>query len=313
MQQLFSRENLCEFVSWSLEVRKVKSLTLNVWLGILHASLRRYPPLKREDLDYLAALILDLPKDLQAIKNAKRHKWVKYDVLDAVPELIQKEIETGKVSGTKNVALATQSALLMRWLTLLPWRQRNLRECKLGSRDEGGNLFKAEIPDFETVDVPPWAEVASRLNPKEKFWQFDFRPGETKTGIEVNGFVPQELVPLLEDFLNYHRSRLVQGDDPGTLFLNSEGRPFSASGLNSLVGDLTIRYCGKRVNVHLCRDIFAVEWLKETRDYLTLSKLLWHANVKTTLGTYGAFFDESYGISKLEEWREKRKKSKPPE
>lgn len=38
---------------------------------------------------------------------------------------------------------------------------------------------------------------------------------------------------------------------------------------------------------HLFRHIFALQWLEEhPRDYLTVSKILWHGDVKTTVRTY---------------------------
>jgi hypothetical protein len=50
-----------------------------------------------------------------------------------------------------------------------------------------------------------------------------------------------------------------------------------------------------------------VTWLENNpEDYLTLSKLLWHRNVQTTLKVYGRNFDESYGVRRMEEWLEKR-------
>jgi integrase len=59
---------------------------------------------------------------------------------------------------------------------------------------------------------------------------------------------------------------------------------------------------------HLFRDIFAVKWLEQNpEDYLTLSKLLWHRNIRTTLRIYGRNFDESYGVRRAEEWLEKRR------
>src|SRR5579859_7910492 len=71
-----------------------------------------------------------------------------------------------------------------------------------------------------------------------------------------------------------------------------------------------MRYTGRRVNPHLLRDIFAVKWLEDhPEDYLTLSKILWHRNIQTTLQIYGAGFDESHGARRVDDWREQRRKS----
>jgi integrase len=56
---------------------------------------------------------------------------------------------------------------------------------------------------------------------------------------------------------------------------------------------------------HLFRDAFAYAWLDaHPADYLALSKILWHRNIKTTIRIYGREFDESNGAQKTEEWLE---------
>ncbi len=75
----------------------------------------------------------------------------------------------------------------------------------------------------------------------------------------------------------------------------------------NLVVRLTMRYGGRPVNPHLFRDIVAFAWLKEhPRDYLTLSRILWHANIQVTIKTYGSRFDESSGMCAMEAWIEER-------
>lgn len=100
---------------------------------------------------------------------------------------------------------------------------------------------------------------------------------------------------------------LLNVTDPQTLFLNGVGRPISSEGMWMIVGNITRRYTGLQVNPHLFRDIFAVRWLEEhPEDYLTLSKILWHRNIQTTLRIYGRNFDESHGVRRVEDWLESR-------
>jgi integrase len=48
-------------------------------------------------------------------------------------------------------------------------------------------------------------------------------------------------------------------------------------------------------------------WLDDhPEDYLTLSKILWHSDVRTTLRIYGRNFDESNGAAKVDEWLKKK-------
>ena len=172
----------------------------------------------------------------------------------------------------------------------------------------GGNLFKEEIPPNSTMDKAPWVCEALQVNPHERFWQFRFRPHETKNGRGVRGILPRQLIEPLENYLVNYRPVLVNGSDQRNLFVNDSGRPFDPTRLESLVENLTFRYAGRRVNPHLFRDIFAIAWLKDhPEDYLTLSKILWHSNIQTTLQHYGRNFDESHGARRVEEWLEARK------
>jgi hypothetical protein len=235
---------------------------------------------------------------------------VDYNSLFQIPQKIREEA-TGKIATTdanaKKMALAVRNELLMAWLVVLPWRQRNLRECRLGPRDQGGNLFKDELDRFATIAKPRWVEECLQKNPHEKFWQFYFREDETKTRHVVHAILPKQLVPLLEDYICNYRPFLVRGTDPGFLFPNSEGRPRRTNRVDDLVESLTLRYVGRRVNPRLFRHITVVTWLRDhPEDYLTVSKILWHRNIQTTLRIYGRNFDESYGVQRMEEWLEKR-------
>ena len=65
------------------------------------------------------------------------------------------------------------------------------------------------------------------------------------------------------------------------------------------------------MNPHLFRDVVALEWLQHhPEDYLTVSKILWHARIETTLGIYGRNFDESHGTRRMEEWLDQREASR---
>ena len=113
---------------------------------------------------------------------------------------------------------------------------------------------------------------------------------------------------MLEEYLQDHRPKLLKGADPGTLFVNSEGTAFDNSQITDLVSELTLRFGGKRINPHLYRDIVAFTWLKaHPKDYLTVSKLLWHNSIAITIDTYGSQFNESSGVCAMEEWLDERR------
>jgi hypothetical protein len=176
------------------------------------------------------------------------------------------------------------------------WRQLNIRKCRLGS-----NLFKDTISPFASMVVPRWVKEKIKINPREKFWQYHFREKETKTAHEVRSVLPRRLVPLLEEFLEQHRPILLQGPDPGTLFMNKKNGPLTAGEVGSLVGELTLKYGKKRVTPHRFRDAFAYWWLDQhPEDYLTVSKKLWHRNIQTTIRNYGCKFDEAQADCRVE-------------
>jgi integrase len=193
-------------------------------------------------------------------------------------------------------------------LVILPWRQRNIRDCRVIGGEP--NLFKAPISPFSMATRSSWVNEQCRISPGASYWQIRFAPHETKTKNEVNAYLPSELVPILEEYLSIHRPQLVsKSDDPGTLMVNDAGRHMSACQLRNLVKKLASTHAGVPVTPHLYRDIVAFEWLQShPEDFLTISKLLWHRNISTTLKIYGNRFDESTGVARMDDWRTNRAK-----
>jgi hypothetical protein len=203
----------------------------------------------------------------------------------------------------KKRALLARDELLILWMTILPWRQRNIRECRLGH-----NLFKRELPPMSGIETPAWVKERIRVNARDTFWQFDFREHETKNGERVRAILPRQLVPALEEYVERYRPLLLNGTDPKTLFISALGRPLDSAAIEFLFDDITYRYVQKGVTPHLLRDVFAYQYLQERpRDYLTLSKHLWHKDLNTTINIYGSQFDTSWAACAIEEWLETRK------
>jgi integrase len=311
LTDLMSRNIIEGFVGWCINERKVKSKTLTPQLGMIGSVLKTYPPFEGHCCDWLPKLVSQLEPDQEApAKERKDSKWVDYDELAQIPDKIRRDAEKDS-SDLKRISLAVRNQLILKWLTTLPWRKQNLITFRFGKRADGANLFKEEISASAPMRKPKWVEDVIRANPNEEIWQFYFRPEETKTGQSVHGVVPKQLVPLLEEYLERFRPALINGDDPQTVFVNEEGRRFSSGTFVYLVRNLTLRYAAKAVNPHLFRDIFAVKWLREhPKDYLTLSKILWHRDLKTTIQTYGQNFDESDGAVAVDEWLEERSLTK---
>jgi integrase len=308
LEELFSQQSVNEFVRWAINQRKVSGRCVAIWLGTLRA-LRIYPALRGHDFGWVLNLLEELPRDSEVkAKERKERRWVSYDVLADIPEQILRDADQNVDLDKRSRALRFRDALLIRWLATLPWRQRNIRECIVAPFHEGGNMFMAEIPPNSTIAKSRRVCEALKVNPHEHFWQFRFRPHETKNGRAVHAILPGQLIGPLENYLANYRPFLVDVSDQRTLFVNDHGCPFDPTRLALLVENLTLRYTGRQVNPHLFRDIFAIKWLEDhPEDYLTLSKVLWHSNIQTTLQHYGRNFDESHGARRVEEWLDSRK------
>jgi hypothetical protein len=273
-------------------------------LGSVCAALeQRY---KDRDFAWFRELLSGIEPSAESERWARKEATsLRYEVLVNVAEKLHKKRTETAQTDRRQIAHLVHDELLVRWLLIMVWRQKNIRKCRLGSSPTRSNLFKDKISPSAKINVPRWARERMKLNPDERFWQYCFREQETKTGHAVHSVLPRRLVPLLEEYLQHHRPILLVGADPGTLFLNREGRPLNEHTINSLVGKLTLRHAQKRVTPHRFRDAFAYWWLEQfPQDYLTVSKKLWHRSVQFTLNVYGCRFDESQADCRIEECAE---------
>jgi len=304
LRELISEDVVASFVEWALNDRNLSRSSM-MKLSMIYGALRHHPDYKDLDLQWFSNLFEELPEDNEHERiERKAAKYLPYDVISVVPERLEQLRR--KASGEVRAAWLAHDELLIRWLLTLPWRQRNLREARLGDAATA-NIFFAELPPLVHIAKPEWVEAALRENPHQKFWLFHFRPDETKTGNDVHGILPRRLIPLLDDYLQHHRPKIVGPSDPGTLFLNREGGALNRQVLTQHVSQLTLDHAGRRVTPHIFRDIFAYRWLEDhPEDYLTLSKILFHRDIKTTLRIYGRNYDESNGVRRIDEWLEAR-------
>jgi hypothetical protein len=299
--ELLTRDIIEAFFDWALNERNLRSDSLR-GLTILYSAVHYHPKYQIHDWKWFGALFTQLPEDSESERlQRKARKCLPYDVLSAVPDQI-KAIRQRSTNVVTRMSWLIHDELLMRFLLTLVWRQRNIRECRVGTA-QADNLFYDQLPEMVHVARPAWVDKALLDGSQQCFWQFQFREDETKIGRTVRGVVPRALVPLLEEYLQHHRPKLVGKKETKTLFVNRDGGPLTQHNTTELVAELILKHVGKRVTPHRFRDSFAYAWLDaHPQDYLSLSKILWHQNVQTTLRTYGAQFDESNGICRVDEW-----------
>lgn len=295
------------FIQWCMAERDVKGQTLQRNLRLLDGVLRQHPRYAALDLAWLKRMLEGIPVDPEPVLQKRRAERVlEYAVIEKIPEMIHAHRSKAAMNGPKKLALVVRDELMIRWLSVLPWRQRNIRECRIDG--PGRNLFKGPVPVITTIDMPQWALDERKSNPNAEFWQFHFTAEETKTGCTVDALVPRQLIGPLEEYLGQYRDHLLQNGDPGILFLNQNGKPMSLNQVTGVVSGNTLKYGGRRVTPHHFRDIVAFAWLKaHPKDYLTLSKMLWHASPNEVIKTYGSLFNESSGVVSMETWLEERK------
>ena len=311
LTELVTEDLLTRFVGWSIDERNCHNLGGGV--GVLYAALRHNPRYKEHDFKWFEKLTRSIsPPSEEGIAERKATKYLPYAAAEQIPLKINEQraqaLKAGApASADKRLALSVRDELLMKWLIVQPWRQRNLRECRIGG--ERPNLFKAIIPSNSPVTKARWVREAELADPETKFWQFRFNKKETKTGNTIHSILPSQLIGLLEEYMDKFRRYLIEDEDPETLFVNRDGREFSSRQMCELISDLTVRYGGRRVTPHLFRDIVAYEWLThKPEDYLTVSKLLWHRNINTTLKIYGRRYDESSAACRMDDWLTEREK-----
>ena len=301
MKSLFTEEVMSAFVEWALNERGLTRASI-LRTCMIYAALRFHPKYKYQDYSWFPALFDQIPEDDHSrIQEMKAKKSVPFEDLCRIAGAIRADrlkLDPQSVAASR----LFHDELLILWLTTLPWRQRNIRECRLGNPDTD-NLFFAPLPALIHIARPQWVEEALKQNPKRCFWQFFFREHETKMGHKARGIVPRRLIPLLEEYLEVHRPRLVAKNDPGTLFLNSDGEAIDRQIMTYHVSEIVLKYAGRRMPPHLFRDAFAYAFLAaHPEDFLTLSKILWHGTIRYTLSVYGRNFDESNGVRRVDEW-----------
>lgn len=241
-------------------------------------------------------------------RDATRLHCLSYDVLTTIPAKIL-DTRDPEHSGRKKDARLVHNALLLKFSAAMPClRSKQVRDASI--HGAAANVFKGQL-SANVITVPAWAAEKLRHAPAAEFWQVRFSHMETG-GSEIHALLPMDVVPLLEEYLSLHRPCLAGYKDSGRLFLNQRGGPLSAGQLTELVGKLTSRFANCRISPATIRLSFAFKWLTENPDdYLTLSQLLRHTDVSTTIRMFGIpsyrYSSVSDAMRKVEDWAQHRK------
>lgn len=303
--ELFVKSIIGAYVKYARNERHVDGHYLRKRLEALCSAIRWHMKTPMEDLVWFKELMETLPAkaDEDKIKERKRHTRVDHKDVRKIPAKIRAAREKSIRRGTLDYALSIRNELIITWLLYLPWRQKNLRQMRLGV-----NLFKGPLEDV--YEIPAWVIEEQRRNSQAEFWQIRFGKNETKMKHGVVAVLPRPLITILEEYLSV-RDLVVAANkkaiDAGPLLLSETGKAIGMNGMTDIVQTLTFRHLdpAKAINPHRFRDLFAYAWLKDNpRDFLTLSKILWHKSVQVTIDIYGAEFDVATGVFATEVWSE---------
>ena len=125
---LFTEEVVTSYVEWCLNKRNLTRSSLQR-LSMIYGAVRHHPKYKNQDLGWFIPLFDQLPEDNESLRNEKKaKKYVPYQTLRTIPEKIRAIRLNGKLS-TLEASWLVHDELLIAWLTTLPRRQRNIREC----------------------------------------------------------------------------------------------------------------------------------------------------------------------------------------
>ncbi|HWH59905.1 MAG TPA: tyrosine-type recombinase/integrase [Terriglobales bacterium] len=307
ISELITFQVLDRYIDWRINEQGILGQTLISRLSGIKGALR-HPDYRHLLEPWLDELSKGIPTETEDVLAEKRiAKQVPYELAETIPLKVNSERRNAARKSPKELALTIRNELIMKWLVVLPWRSRNIRECRIhGDRP---NLFKAPINPAAAVSKPDWAQAILDTNPNAEFWQCRFSASETKAKRAVHFLLPRPLIPLLEEYLG-HRPILLNSWPANTLFVNTFGNPMTSESLSNEVGELSIRYLQKLVTPHTFRHIVAYGWLKEhPTDYLTVSKLLFHRKLETTIRIYASRFNESDGACGMERWLESRQRA----
>lgn len=161
-------------------------------------------------------------------------------------------------------------------------------------------------------------------------WHFRFRAGEMK-GPRAKGdqvvdlwegdafqtmidYVLDKAVQMRPHLLNRFRAENIGKSDPDAFFLNSEGRPWTKSGMRMFFNSASVKYIGpdKRISPHHVRTIVpSYLFVREGTAILpTVQRYLDHANLTTTQQHYlriESLFSAKLAKMQMEERAKQRK------
>ncbi|UCH64115.1 MAG: site-specific integrase [Fidelibacterota bacterium] len=285
----FDETIITDYINWLIQERLggKRTVTLERLCAQLLSMARQYfyRPEAEEWLIKLKKYVSNAPV------RDKKERLFSMDELEKIADGIQARrirekknaIKKGLIPNRMRQAQHVRRELLFRLIIQRPLRQKNIREIKIGK-----NLYK----NIKGIYV------------------LSFEGSEMKNGRPYKISFPKNLVTLLEKYLNDYRRILCNGHDNEYLFPSPNGGHICDRTVQSIIGRPAKQILRRSLNPHLIRDCIAYWWLQQNPgDYLFLSKLLGHEDVRTTIKCYSNI-DAEDAAKKIDEMRKKNKRSR---
>jgi hypothetical protein len=276
---LFDLLLVTAYVHWHVnECHQRVTYTIHEFLRNVLALTRQYRPDEQ-----LRAKLLALKKTLPPPSPVydKTDAWVSLATLGEIgrslwprklPHEVSRHDKSVQHPGLHFAVYAGISLMLQLW-TYIPYRQRNMREMRLGD-----NLHKDD----------------------QGCWWITFRGEQLKVATKrrrINVFnlrFPDKLVPVLENYLTLWRPILLAkaGHLDTHVFLTKNGIPFTRLALSQTTSTIIYRYTGKHWHPHIVRTVWTTEWIRNGGDFLTAAMML-NDDLKTVVANYSHLRNEN--------------------
>jgi len=287
LSDCLNRPTITAHARWLYCTARANQVSIKTRIYTFHAFLTKYPPFANQDWSWMGSeyfpgqqsdpapgLIAEFPVEPESEIEARRRDRTfdyNYGAIDHLPEMMEERRKSESRHDEAEIGWMLHDEFLMGWLGYYPLPPRCMYECRIhGDRP---NLFRAS----EYPNLVPECLKRTRIPylVSDDMWVLLFAAEEVPNRNPWEGPLPDRLVPGLVRFLKY-RPLLIQGKDPGTLFLNRHGGALNAVTLGKLTGNISESYLGlgKRIPPSAFKDIAAYRHLgRRPGDYSTLASL----------------------------------------
>lgn len=283
---LLTKEFLEEYVDW-LHDRGCQRPAICNRLGGIHTVVVHHPDFENEDFSWWPSLIDRVDPELKSAVNERREdRSADYeDLLEILPEMQEYRSSETNLSPSA-LRWFVRDQLLMAIAVKMLWDPQIIRIARVDGSSP--NVFKKEVPkNRPNLAFTPSAKKSWKKNPNVELWQFDF---ESERGVGAYGFMIEDVLTLLDEYVRHRKEMIGDGKDPKTLFFTRSLKPLSRTDLNLIIGKCTDTFGPRRVTPESVRNSYIDFWLiKNPKEFIHLRNVL-----MITLESLQVRFDPDY-------------------